>query len=130
MGHVVGWPRDFTVRGHVVHWGPLLERTHQAWKLRALMIGSAIAVLLEAAPLVYTFTKQQATLFAGLGALVAFTAFAIPFVGLRCPACRSPWMWRAAKQRSTNWLRWLQSQQVCPDCGRLAVASDNRRRGP
>jgi hypothetical protein len=123
-------PLNFTVRGHVVHWGSLVEQTHQAWKLRAMMIGSAIAILFEAAPFFYRFSEAQATLCAGLGALSAFVAFAIPFGWLRCPACRSPWMWRAAKAPRANWLRWLRSQQVCPDCGRLAVPSNNRWRGP
>jgi endogenous inhibitor of DNA gyrase (YacG/DUF329 family) len=113
-----------------VYYGPLVEETHQAWKLRAMMIGVGISVLFEAAPFFYTLTKGQTALCAGLGALVALISLAIPFAGLRCPACRSPWMWRAAKQSRPNWLRWLRAQQVCPDCGQLVVPSNNRWRGP
>ena len=123
-------PLNFTVRGHDVRYGPLLEQTHQVWKLRAMMIGVGIAVVFEAAPFFYTLTVGQTALCAGLGAFAAFIGLVIPFAGLRCPACGSRWMWRAARAPGANWLRWLRTQQVCPDCGRLAVPSNNRWRGP
>jgi hypothetical protein len=113
-----------------VNWGPLLEQTHQVWKLHTAMIGVGISVLIEAAPFFYAFTSRQAAVCAGLGALVALISLAVLFLGLRCPACRSHWMWLAAKQPHSNWLLWLRAQQVCPGCGRLPVPSNNRWRGP
>ena len=111
-------------------WGPLLEQTHQVWKFHAAMIGVCIAVLIEAVPFFYSLTNGQVALVAGAGALVAFISLAILFLGLRCPACGSLWMWRAAKQPQSTWLHWLRAQQACPACGRLAVPSNNRSRGP
>jgi hypothetical protein len=111
-------------------WGPLLERTHQVWKLHAAVVGVCVSILIGTIPFVYTVTNNQAALYTGISALVAFISLAVLFLGLKCPACRSNWMWRAARQPHSNWLRWLREQQVCPACGRLAVPSNNRWRGP
>src|SRR2546429_6091862 len=88
-------PLSFTVRGHGVNYGPLLEQTHQTWKVRAMMIGVSAAVLLEAVPLLFTFGKGAALLFSGLGAWMALISLVIAFVGIKCPGCGSHWMWRA-----------------------------------
>ena len=127
---VVVRPLNFTVRGHGVNYGPLLEQTHQTWEVRAMMIGVSAAVLLEAVPLFFTFGKGAALLFSGLGAWMALISVVIAFVGIKCPGCGSHWMWRAAFQPSPNWVGWLRRQQVCPACKQLAVPSNNRWSGP
>jgi hypothetical protein len=113
-----------------MHWGPLLEQSHQVWKLHASVIGGCIAAAFIAAPHFLTLSEGQALLCIGLGTFAAFIGCAIMFVGLRCPACGSRWMWRAAKQPQAGWLLWLREQRVCPACGRAPVPSNNRWRGP
>ncbi len=99
-------------------WGPLLSRTHQRWKMRAMMIGTPVAGLLIVAPFAGPFTPGEAALCDGISGVVALMSIGIPFVGIRCPNCGCHWLWRAATQSQTNWLSWLRAQQVCPECAK------------
>jgi predicted RNA-binding Zn-ribbon protein involved in translation (DUF1610 family) len=102
-----------------MHRGSLLYRTNQQWKLYAMTVGCLIScVCLFGVPwLLNDFSDQAKLVYTILGTVAAVVGLAIAFFGIRCPACGSRWMTRAAKQHSSKWLHWLSMLQECPDCG-------------
>ena len=100
-----------------MHWGPLLDRTHQVWKLHVMIGGVLVACAIEVIPFLHASTAKETAIYGGLGAFVAFISLLIAFAGIRCPVCGSRWVWRAATQSHVNYLAWLRAQRACPDCG-------------
>jgi predicted RNA-binding Zn-ribbon protein involved in translation (DUF1610 family) len=100
-------------------YGPLIDRTHQTWKLHVANTGVVLALAIHAVPRWFrdVITPQQLAIYSGISALVAATGVFIYFGTVRCPVCGAHWVWRAAKQRAVRWLEWLHEQQVCPVCG-------------
>ena len=100
-------------------YGPLIDRTHQTWKLHVANVGVGLAMAIHAVPRLF-FRGVPDRLFAvysGVSALVAAAGVFIYFGTVRCPVCGANWVWRAARQRAVRWLEWLHEQQVCPVCG-------------
>jgi len=132
QGGVGARPFNFTVRWHVVNRNSVLYRTHQTWKLNAMYVGLLFSAVIQLIPgwMRPTPSPGTAALFAGVGALGAFISLAIPFFGIRCPACGSHWLWRAAHQPYRQWRASLWSPK-CPECGSGDPrAPNNRWRGP
>jgi len=51
------------------------------------------------------------------GSVIAVMSFVFECMAIRCPGCKSRWLWTAIKsQDSSNWLWWLFSQTECPTC--------------
>ena len=100
-------------------YGPLIDRTHQTWKLHVANIGVVLAIVIHAVPrlLLHEISGRYFAVYSGLSALVAAAGLFIHFGAVRCPFCGTHWVWRATKQRAVRWLQWLHEQQVCPVCG-------------
>lgn len=115
-------------------YGPLIDRTHQTWKLHVANIGVALGIVIHAVPrwFFHGIPARDFAVYSGLSALVAAAGVFIYFGTVRCPFCGTHWVWRAAKQRTVRWLEWLHEQQVCPVCGSSGdlPPSDNRRMAP
>jgi predicted RNA-binding Zn-ribbon protein involved in translation (DUF1610 family) len=114
-------------------YGPLIDRTHQTWKLHVANIGVVSAIVIHAAARLFLHgvPDRLFAVYSGVSALVAAAGLFIYFGTVRCPVCGAHWVWRAAKQRAVRWLEWLHEQQVCPVCGSNGdLPSDNRCRGP
>ena len=111
-------PLNFAVRWHVLNRNSVLYRTHQTWKLNAMYVGVSFGVVIQLIPgwLRLPPSSGATGLFVGAGVLAAFIALAIPFFGIRCPACGCHWMWRAAHQPYQQWRAALWSPK-CPECG-------------
>jgi hypothetical protein len=129
---------NFTVRWQVVNYGPLLDRTRQAWKPRASNLGTALGVAIMVATL-WRFDyfshpdslESRAVAYLGISSLIIAVSLYLSVGAIRCPSCGDRWMWRALKIASGRWLHWLRDQQVCPACGaRGDLPPDNSRRGP
>jgi len=117
----------------VISYGPLIDRTHQAWKLHAANIGVVLAIVIHAVPrwVLHGIPDRQIAVYAGASALIAAASVFLYFGTVRCPTCGANWVWRAAKQRPGRWLEWLHEQQICPVCGSNDDLPPNiRRRGP
>ena len=112
-------PLNFTTRWQVISYGPLIDRTHQAWKLHAVNIGVLLAIVVHAVArwVLRGITARELALFSGASALIAAGSLFIFFGTVRCPACGANWAWRAIKARAGRWLEWLREQQACPVCG-------------
>ncbi len=126
-------PLNFTVRWQVSAYGPLIDRTHQAWKLHVATMGVLLAVGIHVVARLFLpgVTGRELALYSGASAIIAAVSLFIFFWSVRCPACGANWIWRAAKQRSGPWLQWLHEQQVCPVCGSTGdLPPNNRCRGP
>jgi len=96
-------------------WGPLISRSHQGWKMRVLMIGTWISALFIAMPFLDgTYTPKETLICNSIGAVMAFVGIVVPFASVRCPACGSRWVLRAATQSDASWLTWLRAQHLCP----------------
>jgi len=114
-------------------YGPLIDRTHQAWKLHVANVGVVLSIAIHALPRLFVrgIPDRLFAVYSGLSALVAAAGVFIYFGTVRCPVCGANWVWRAAKQRAMRWLEWLHEQQVCPVCGSDGEPrSDKRRRAP
>jgi len=114
-------------------YGPLIDRTHQTWKLHVANVGVGLAMAIHAVPRLFFrgVPDRLLAVYSGVSALVAAVGVFIYFGTVRCPVCGANWVWRAAKQRAVRWLEWLHEQQVCPVCGSNGERpSDNHGRGP
>ena len=114
-------------------YGPLIDRTHQTWKLHVANVGVGLAMAIHAVPRLFFrgVPDRLLAVYSGVSALVAAVGVFIYFGTVRCPVCGANWVWRAAKQRAVRWLEWLHEQQVCPVCGSDGeLPSANRRSGP
>jgi len=100
-------------------YGPLIDRTHQTWKLHVDNVGVGLAMAIHAVPRLFFrgVPDRLLAVYSGVSALVAAVGVFIYFGTVRCPVCGANWVWRAARQRAVRWLEWLHEQQVCPVCG-------------
>ena len=131
-------PLDSAVRWRVVNYGPLLDRTHQAWKPRASNLGIALGVAIMVAAL-WRFDylshadslDSRVVVYLGISSLIIAVSLYLSVGAIRCPSCGDRWMWRALKIASGRWLHWLRDQQACPACGASGDLPPNKRwRGP
>jgi len=114
-------------------YGPLIDRTHQTWKLHVANIGVVSSLVIHAVPrwLLHGVAGGYFAVYSGVSALVAAAGVFIYFGAVKCPVCGAHWVWRATKQRAVRWLEWLHEQQVCPVCGSTGdVPPDNRCKSP
>ena len=100
-------------------YGPLIDRTHQAWKLHIATIGVVLSIVVHVVARWFLpgITGRELALYSGASATIAAISLFIFFGSVRCPACGANWMWRATRQRTGGWLQWLHEQQACPMCG-------------
>lgn len=103
----------------MISYGPLIDRTHQAWKLHAVNIGVLLAIVVHvlARWFLRGITGRELAILSGASAVIAAASLVIFFGTVRCPVCGANWVWRATRERSIRWLEWLREQQVCPVCG-------------
>ena len=111
----------------MVTYGPLIDRTHQAWKLHAANAGVVLAIFIHVIPrwLLGGVTAREIAIYSGVSAVIAALSVFIFFGTIRCPACGANWMWQAIKERTGGWLSWFHEQQVCPVCGSGAELPPN-----
>lgn len=110
-------------------YGPLIDRTHQGWKLHVATLGMVLAIVVHVVARLFirAITGGELAVYSGASAVIAAVSLCIFFASVRCPACRANWIWRAIRQRPARWLEWLQEQQACPVCGSSgAVLPRNR----
>lgn len=117
-------PLNFTVGWQVVNYGPLLDRTHQAWKQRASTLGVLFgAVVMTATLWRYDYFSNtdsldpHAVVYLGISCVIIVASLYLSVGAIRCPSCGDRWIWRALKLASGRWLHWLRAQDVCPACG-------------
>ena len=110
-------------------YGPLIDRTHQAWKLHIATLGVVLAIVIHvvARLFLHGITGRELAFYSGASALIAAVSLWIFFGSVRCPACGANWIWRAVKERSGRWLLWLHELQVCPVCGSSGDPSPDPR---
>ena len=129
-------PLNFAVGWQVVNYGPLLERTHQAWKQRASNLGVLLGAIVMTATLWrYDYFSHadsldpHAVIYLGISCVIIAASLYLSVGAIRCPSCGDRWIWRALKLASGRWLHWLRAQDVCPACGaRGDLRPDNRWR--
>ena len=92
----------------------IVVRSKQKWKIHSLI---AVAFT-SGAGLLFGVPNDLAVLtLSSSGAFLSAATWAC--LSIRCPRCRSPWLWRAVNSRdhSFNWLVLMTTQTQCPDCG-------------
>jgi len=97
----------------------IIKKTGQMWKLNlAFML-----TILGAASLFYGINiadAQPDSLAVSLvlcGIIVALASLIFGIVSIRCPNCKTPWLWQGISGKSSNqWLIWLLSRTECPKC--------------
>ncbi len=96
----------------------IFVRTGQVWKA----IGGFLAMLIGTGLVYYSISvfqvadRQFEILLLGTSLAAVGTVF--PWLAVRCPSCRDPWLWRAiSRQPHRQWLSWLLVQEHCPNCG-------------
>lgn len=115
----------------MINYGPLIDRTHQGWKLHAVNLGVLLAIVVHvmARWFIHGITGRELAILSGASAVIAAGSLFIFFGTVRCPVCDANWVWRATKERAGRWLEWLREQQVCPVCGSSGNVPSNSRRG-
>lgn len=104
----------------MIHADSVLSLSRQTWKLYAMTLGVVIAgALMVVAQLnIESMSAERFAVVMLTGSCIALGSLLIAFAGIRCPTCRSRWLWQAAtKQRSGNWLNWLSALKRCLPCG-------------
>ena len=95
--------------------GSLLKRTNQAWKLRIMYGGLVVAgaLMVLGRSMTERLTTEQVVAITLSGVLVGLASLAFACLGIRCPACKSRWLWRVVStEKSGDWLLSLRSQQI------------------
>lgn len=98
-----------------------VKKTGQLWKWTvssALVILGAFAMF---AGIVMPADDARTTFVLVIaGLMVAVIGLVLALATIRCPRCRTPWVWWAMKSQSAGtWLVWLMSRTHCPRCDDL-----------
>ena len=57
------------------------------------------------------------SMFLSLGSLISLVGFVVACIFIRCPKCKTAWVWMAvSKQSPSKWLQWLLTLNHCPTC--------------
>ena len=103
-----------------------LARTRQMWKLRvvALSCVAAAALFLATTALARVESRWIVNTLPVVAALLgSFVVWGV--LTVRCPACGTRLLWKAAREQSPDsWWPWLSSLHTCPVCG--AVGDEPR----
>ena len=101
----------------------LMAKSHQAWKLHAMvaaMVASG-ALMAFAGWKIDGLTPDQFAFYMLSGVILGLGSMAVACLSIRCPNCGDRWLWRAVSKRDSGiWLAWLESQKSCPACGEFA----------
>lgn len=102
---------------------PLLRATRLDRTLRRSAGGALLASgLVAASPLLlhYYDSAIPAAACFGLGAMALLASAELALRGVRCPACKLPWLQHALGQMPLGgWLKWLTTFDRCPGCAEL-----------
>jgi hypothetical protein len=100
----------------------IVQRSGQLWKLTAGLLSLCVGFVIMVAGLRALRGAHGLTLtFVGLG--IGITAFVATCASIRCRACGMKWFWVAIRtQEQSQWLNWLRTQRVCPQCGHDGAA--------
>ena len=98
----------------------VIRRTGQGRKailaFTGLLLVAGIDLLALAFP--HQWHSGMGVTFDLVGIVVALGFFFFACRAIRCPACRTQWVWNAMRQQSASrWLYALLSARVCPVCG-------------
>jgi hypothetical protein len=96
----------------------VLVRSGQAWKgiagMLAIFLGTGLVYWSVS---VFQVADMKLSMLV-IGTFLAGTGTVYPWLAVRCPSCRDPWLWRAmSRHPHRQWLSWLLSQGSCPKCG-------------
>ena len=98
---------------------PIVERTKQAWKMK-FVLGLAVLVnlfLIASLILIHEFNVLGLSEYAFASVLVCMILYAYPCWAIKCPECKTRWLWWAVSTlHSQQWLRWFVAQEECPSC--------------
>lgn len=99
----------------------VVKKTGQIWKLivlfSMLMVGSIS--LFCGIYLMKDLPQATAMTLVLGGIIVSFASLGLGVLTLRCPHCKSRWLWHAfSTQDHRDWLFWLMSKATCPKCNK------------
>ena len=98
----------------------VISKTGQSWKLRTLFIILILSGISVMYGIINIDTLSSETFFylvAG-GSFAGVVSFIFACVSLKCPTCGTKWFWSAVSGKGNReWLFWLGSLSVCPNCG-------------
>ena len=99
----------------------LIVRSGQMWKIvlaYILLFGGLACAGAGLFQLTQSPDSLSIVLLVLIGPLVAIAGGAFACFTVRCQRCGAPWLWWAvSRQNSGEWVLWLMSLAVCPNCG-------------
>ena len=107
--------------------GCVIVRTGQGRKAALALVGLIVGAVLSffASAFPHLDHSTIGVIFDLLGIAAALGCFFFACRSIRCPACRTQWVWDAVRrQSSTRWLSALLEARACPACGYPDVTSD------
>ena len=95
----------------------IIKSTNQLWKLVASFTGLVIGGILMFYGLVNIKNETIIVAFISIDLIIGIVSFLFGCFAIRCPTCKSPWVWVAINTKNTNsWLHWLINLDHCPKC--------------
>ena len=98
----------------------IITKTKQMWKLKLTFLLAIVGglALFYGIYMINKDGKPDVVVPFMLGGIVlALGSLVFGSLSVRCPKCKTRWLWEAiSKKSSNNWLAWLMAQPVCPSC--------------
>jgi RsiW-degrading membrane proteinase PrsW (M82 family) len=110
---------------------PIIEATKQSWKLLLLAIALFLSFCIMAFGIYSTISHiaisaDNAVITTIIGVVAGLITSIIACLSVRCPECRTSWIWHAvSKENSNQWVPWLLSVSKCPKCNFQPKAASN-----
>jgi hypothetical protein len=124
---VVRWPDISTPNAQGMFRKSVISKTRQVWKLSVSFTVEMLAGvgMMYAQSQIGVLSSSDFTLIMLSSVVLGLSAFAFGCLSVRCPECRTRWVWMAvSKQHTDAWLPWLMSLSACPSCPAAAPSTD------
>jgi hypothetical protein len=96
----------------------ILKKSGQWWKALAAFWILVLSCLTLAVTVNFTLSVRLSTIIIISTLALSTVVSALACLAIRCPNCKSRWLWHAAaKSKFNGWLSSLLEAKSCPQCG-------------
>jgi hypothetical protein len=101
----------------------LIKNTNQWWKLTlGFTIFTVGGVFMAFGIYLINQSKAMGHLLLPIGTLIGLIGALFACLFVRCPHCKTSWVWIAISTKSPNeWYYWLMELEACSKCGKNGI---------
>lgn len=97
----------------------IIKKTGQWWKANIFFWGAVVGGTIMFIGLANLESRALGFSLVLSGIFIGLGTFIYGCVSIRCPNCKSPWVWQGVSGKSHNeWVHWLLKQSKCPNCNK------------